>query len=147
MAKKPKEKAKRPKVPKRIAGVKIPKSIRKSDLARWLIANPLGRSVVTDALVAGVAAVGSSLARNAPSSSNLRETANEAVDSGSRAAGRAGDAILSAATTIGQALSAVAQQMRSAGSPRAEEPRPPADDRKQRRGSRYRVEDDDVSHH
>jgi hypothetical protein len=43
-------------LPKRIASVKIPKSIRRSKTLRSLIANPVGREILAGALVAGAGA-------------------------------------------------------------------------------------------
>jgi hypothetical protein len=43
-------------LPKKIAGFKVPKSLRKSRLLRSLLNSPIGRQVVADALVAGAGA-------------------------------------------------------------------------------------------
>jgi hypothetical protein len=50
-------------LPKRVAGIKVPKRLRKSRLLRSLLGNSLGRQVVADALVAGAGAAGTVLMR------------------------------------------------------------------------------------
>ena len=48
----------RAKLPKRIAGVKVPKALRKDGAVRKLAANPLVRDIVATALTAAAAAIG-----------------------------------------------------------------------------------------
>jgi hypothetical protein len=52
MAKKKKKFA----IPKTIAGMKVPKRLRKSSLVRNLLSNRMGRQIMADALVAGAGA-------------------------------------------------------------------------------------------
>jgi hypothetical protein len=53
------KKSKSPKLPKRIAGVKLPKQLRESPVAVWLYHSDLMRELVTSAIIAGVAALAS----------------------------------------------------------------------------------------
>ncbi|WP_271896071.1 hypothetical protein [Candidatus Phyllobacterium onerii] len=43
-------------VPKRVAGLKVPKTLRQSKILRGLLSNPVGREVLANALTAGAAA-------------------------------------------------------------------------------------------
>ena len=45
--------AKKLKLPKKVAGYRVPKSMRKSKLLSSMLNNPLGRDVVANALTAG----------------------------------------------------------------------------------------------
>jgi hypothetical protein len=64
-------------LPKRIAGFKVPKGLRKSRLLRSLLGSELGRQIVADALVAGAGAAATVLVRE-------REEATGAVRAGAR---------------------------------------------------------------
>jgi hypothetical protein len=54
--------AKKNELPKRIAGVKVPKALRKSVVLNSLLCNEVGRQVLGEALVAGAAAAAKILA-------------------------------------------------------------------------------------
>lgn len=56
--------AKKTKIPKKVAGIRIPKAIRRSTLLRSLLNSPMGRNIVADALVAGAAAAAAALVRD-----------------------------------------------------------------------------------
>ncbi|MGQ4273235.1 hypothetical protein [Terrihabitans sp. B22-R8] len=57
--------AKKNKIPKKVAGFKIPKAIRKSPVVTGLLASDTGRKILGDALIAGAtAAAGIIAARN-----------------------------------------------------------------------------------
>ena len=68
---------KRKLLPKRVAGLKVPKRLRKSRLLQGLLGSKLGRQIVADALVAGAGAAATVLLRE-------REQAAEAADAGLR---------------------------------------------------------------
>jgi hypothetical protein len=42
--------AKKFKIPKKVAGYKVPKSVRKSRLLRAMLSNPMGRDILAKAL-------------------------------------------------------------------------------------------------
>jgi hypothetical protein len=53
--------AKKLKIPKKVAGIKVPKRIRKSGLLRGLLASRTGREIASKALIAGAAAAAAAL--------------------------------------------------------------------------------------
>ena len=56
--------AKTIKLPKKVAGYRVPKSMRKSKLLRALLNNPMGRDVLANALTAGAGAAAAVLVQN-----------------------------------------------------------------------------------
>jgi hypothetical protein len=68
-------------LPKTVAGLKVPKSLRKSRLLRSLLASPLGRKVVADALIAGAGAAATVLMRE-------RQEVAHATEAGVRKGGK-----------------------------------------------------------
>jgi hypothetical protein len=66
-------------LPKRIAGVKIPKKVRKSRFGR-LLASPQSQTVLAEALAAGVAVGGAMVSRKAGPDSVLARTVDRTVD-------------------------------------------------------------------
>lgn len=56
--------AKKNRIPKKVAGFKIPKVIRKSPVVSGLLASDTGRKILADALMAGAAAAVAVLANN-----------------------------------------------------------------------------------
>jgi hypothetical protein len=53
--------AKKLKIPKKVAGIKVPKRIRKSGLLRGLLASRTGREIASKALIAGASAAAAAL--------------------------------------------------------------------------------------
>jgi hypothetical protein len=53
-------------IPKKIAGVKIPRAIRKNTLMKGLLGNPVGRQIVADALIAAATAAAAALVASRP---------------------------------------------------------------------------------
>ena len=53
----------KPKLPKRIAGFKVPKGLRKSKMVKGMLGSDLGRQIVADAIVAGAGAAAVVLVR------------------------------------------------------------------------------------
>ena len=56
-------KADRTKLPKTIAGFKVPKAVRKSEFVEALAASPTGRRLLADALIAAASAASAALAK------------------------------------------------------------------------------------
>jgi hypothetical protein len=56
--------AKKQKVPKRVAGVKLPKALRKSGLAKSLLGTAVGRQLLADALIAAAGAAAAVLVKD-----------------------------------------------------------------------------------
>ena len=66
------------KIPKKMAGVRVPKTLRKSHMVDVMLNNPLGRQVLADALVAAAAGASAALIKN-------REEVAEGVREGGEA--------------------------------------------------------------
>jgi hypothetical protein len=89
MAKKAKKAKDKSALPKKVAGVKVPKSLRKnSDSLSSLIASPLAREVVADALIA----IAGALAGNKKSREAVTKAASNAAKTGARAGSAAMEA-------------------------------------------------------
>lgn len=73
------------KIPKRIAGFKVPKAVRKSPLLKGLLGSALGRQILADALVAAAAAGAGALVAD-------REEVNGATRKGVRGVALLGEA-------------------------------------------------------
>ena len=100
------------KLPKSVAGFKVPKALRKSELIEALTASPSGRQLLADALVAGAAAAVAVLAK-APAPADNRGSDPLAVDEVSDTQGAAGHA----AEVVSALLNAVADALRPAPPP------------------------------
>jgi hypothetical protein len=115
-------------LPKRIAGVKLPKAVRKGRLAE-LLASKTGQALLMDALLAASALAGAKKAGDSPSArSFLHDTAEHvrARGDGKVALAPAGGAL---AYALGEAARAFAEALRT-GAPQAAgatQPEPEAD--------------------
>ena len=69
-------------LPKKVAGYKVPKRLRRSRVLRSLLRSPMGRQITADALVAGAGAAAAVLVRD-------RDEAADAARTGVRKGGRA----------------------------------------------------------
>ena len=95
------------KVPKRIAGFKVPKQIRKSALLRGLLASKAGREIAGRALVAGATAAAAALV------AERREVA-EATKKGARKGARTLGLLSGAAeSAVGAAMEVVTDAARA----------------------------------
>ena len=95
-------------IPKKIAGFKVPKAVRKSRLLRSLLENPLGRDIVANALTAGAGAAAAVLIEE-------REEIADATATGARrgahTAARVRDAMESAADAAMDVIADAARSM------------------------------------
>ena len=87
--------AKKIKLPKKVAGYRVLKSVRKSKLLRALLNNPLGRDVLANALTAGAGAAAAVLVQN-------REEVVETGKKGTKKAGKTGVEVAALATEAAQ---------------------------------------------
>jgi hypothetical protein len=96
-------------IPKKIAGFKVPKSLRKSALLDNLLKSSVGRTILADALTAGAAAAAAALVEYRE---EVGDTAAKGVKGGRRAL-----AVLSHAVQDGTSamMGVVAEAARSAG--------------------------------
>lgn len=81
-------------IPKKVAGYKVPKAIRKSKPLRALLGSKSGRDILGKALVAGAAAAAAVLAEERH---DVAEAGMKGARKGARGVGIAGEAIQSAA--------------------------------------------------
>ena len=91
-------------LPKRVAGVKIPKTIRKSRMLRAMLKSPMGRDLLANALVAGAGAAAAVLIENRDTVADASTQAAKAGKKGARKSYRAvqiaGDAMESAVSAM-----------------------------------------------
>lgn len=100
--------AKKAKLPKTIAGIKVPKRLRKAGAVTAILNNPLGRSILADALVAAAGAAATAIARHRSSGGQVAQVGEAVADTGSHAASATTDAAKSAVGALGTAISEVA---------------------------------------
>lgn len=122
------------KLPKTVAGFKVPKTLRKSGALDTLFGSALGRQLVADALVAAAAAAAAALVKP-------RVDAGEADGAGTGEGGRSAlaDATSAAAGAVASFVTDAAQsllkpapdQAPSAGPAKKAAPKPPASKRRQ----------------
>lgn len=82
-------------IPKKVAGFKVPKTIRKSKPLKAMLASKTGRDILGKALLAGAAAAAAVLAEERE---DVAKAGKKGARKGGRAIGIAGDAIQSAAS-------------------------------------------------
>ena len=96
--------AKKLSLPKKVAGVKIPKALRRSKMLRSLLKNDVGRKIVADALMAGASAAAAALVARSEAASDAADAtagvAGAAKRRGSDASHRVGHAIEDASHAI-----------------------------------------------
>ena len=97
------------KLPKTIAGVKVPKAVRTSGLLDELLNSQLGREILAEALVAAAGAVASVLMKKRPSADQVAQAGGTIVDTGAEAASATKDL---AQTAVGAVTEAVADAAR-----------------------------------
>jgi len=93
-------------IPKKIAGVKVPKALRKNSLIKSLLGSATGRRIVADALVAAASAAASVLMAR---SDKVQKTGAAIADAGDDATKVAKRALKSAAGAITDSLSNAAK--------------------------------------
>ena len=98
MAKKDKDKDK-DKASKTVAGVKLPKTLRKSALGT-LLTSQLGREVLADALIAAAGAAAAALVKNRPTAAQVSGAGKAAAAAGADAATATRDAVQDAAGMV-----------------------------------------------
>ncbi len=92
-------------VPKKVAGVKVPKAVRKSGSLSTLMNSGLGREILADALIAAAGAAAAALTRT-----RAAQTAGNAVAAtGAEAASGANDAVQTAAGAVAGVVSEAAK--------------------------------------
>ena len=98
------------KVPKRIAGVKVPKALRKG-LTSSLLDNPRTREILADALLAAAGAAAAVLAKNRPTSQQVADAGETVAKAGAGAAAATGEVVRDAAEAVTEAATGAARQI------------------------------------
>lgn len=91
-------------LPKKIAGVKVPKKVRQGRFGE-LLASPTGQKVIAEAIMAAGAAIGAKKAADHP---KVRQLAKDAKDKVADAAGGASDGALGLTAQAGTTSGAIA---------------------------------------
>lgn len=93
---------KKAKLPKRIAGVKVPKALRRARLAE-LLSSPVGQAIVADAIV-GAAGLLAAKAKDHPKARHLAHEAKEGAEHAGHDAAQAGREVAHSAGAAGATL-------------------------------------------
>ena len=92
------------KVPKTVAGWKVPKGLRKSGVAHLFLGNDLGRAILADMLIAAAGAAAAAIVRHRPAGAQVAYAGEAALDSGQRAVAGTADAVQVAAGALGSVV-------------------------------------------
>jgi hypothetical protein len=98
-----KDKAKKSGMPKKVAGVKVPKTVRQSKSLGTLLTSDLGREILADALIAAAGAAAAALTRTRAA----RNAGHAVVDAGADAS----DALQTAAGAVASVVSQAAKSL------------------------------------
>lgn len=85
------------KVPKTIAGVKVPKALRQSGWLEPVLADPYAREILADVLIAAAGAAAAALVKERPSMRQVADTGDAALAAGAEAGSAARDLVQDAA--------------------------------------------------
>lgn len=93
--------AKTKKLPKRIAGVKIPKKVRKRGAAIYELVNqPIVRNVVSNMIAVGLLAAADALAKSKPAKKGGKKAKHSAEDAGKATTDAAGDSVINVGNVL-----------------------------------------------
>jgi hypothetical protein len=84
---------------KKIAGVKLPKAMRKGAIGT-LLTSQLGREILADALIAAAGAAAAALVKHRPTTGQVTKPAKTVADAGADAAATTRDAVQDAAGVV-----------------------------------------------
>jgi len=108
-------KAGKTRVPKKVAGVKVPKTLRKSKTLDTLLGSPFGREVLAGALVAAAGAAASYLIKHRPSRDQIAEAGEAAAEVGAEGASATKDMTQAAAAALAELVTVAAEKYLPAG--------------------------------
>jgi len=97
------------KLPKTVAGVKVPKAVRSSGLLDELLNSELGREILAEALVAAAGAAASVLIKKRPSADQIAQAGHAVTDRGAEVAATTKEL---AQSTVGAVTEVVADAAR-----------------------------------
>jgi hypothetical protein len=93
------------KIPKKIAGQRIPRSIRKSAVLGDFLQNPHNRQLAANMVMAAAGAVGTVLAQARPNAKQVKQAAHDVDEAGSSAAGAVAETVTRIARSLASNLS------------------------------------------
>jgi len=99
---------KKNRIPKRIAGFRVPKLLRKSRLMKSLLSTPLGRQIVADALVAAAAAAAAVLVST--TSEQASDATRKLASAGKDGAKRVKKAVKNAGSAMSEVITNAARE-------------------------------------
>ena len=99
---------KKTRVPKKVAGFKVPKSLRRSSMLKTLLNSPYGRDILAKAITAGAGAAAAVLITDRE---EVAQISRKGARKGARAIGIATDAVQSAAGAVMGVISDAAGQL------------------------------------
>jgi hypothetical protein len=102
-----KEKKAKKAAPDAVAGVKIPRAVRKSSMWSTLFSSPLGREILADALVAAAGAAAAALTKTRP----VQAAGHAVADAGSDAAAATRDTVETAAGAVAEVVTDAARNI------------------------------------
>ena len=99
------------KVPKKVAGIKVPKALRKSGALDALVSSSIGREILAGAIVAAAAAAASALRKHGPSVDDVGRAGKAVAGAGADAASATGDMTRTAASALAGVVADAAQAL------------------------------------
>jgi hypothetical protein len=99
-------------IPKKVAGVKIPKALRKSKMLRSLLNSPMGREIVANALTAGAGAAAAVLVRER---GEVADATREGARKGAKSVSVINEAVHDAANAVMHVVTDAARAALSEG--------------------------------
>ena len=103
--------AKKAKLPKTIAGVRVPKILRQSGTIDTLLNTEIGRKVLADAIMAAAGAAAAALVQNRPSGAQVARAGEAVADAGTEAASVTKDLVQGAVGVVAGAVTEAAQHV------------------------------------
>jgi hypothetical protein len=99
------------KVPKKVAGIKVPKALRKSGALDALVSSSIGREILAGAIVAAAGAAASALRKHGPSVDDVGRAGKAVAGAGADAASATGDMTRTAASALAGVVADAAQAL------------------------------------
>ena len=107
-------KARKAKVPKKLAGLRVPKSLRKSKALDTLLGSAFGREILAGALVAAAGAAATYLMKHRPTADQVRDAGEAVAEAGTQAAVLSKDLTMAAAGALAELVTAAVDRFRPA---------------------------------
>ena len=120
-AERPKAKKAKAKLPKTVAGVRVPKAIRSSVLLDELLNSELGQEIFAEALVAAAGAVCSVLTKKRPSADQIAQAGHAVTDKGAEVASGSKSLTRNAVDIVAEIVTDAARSVLSVSLTRADD--------------------------